>query len=111
MDKIDGIKIARISGDFVSDSTHSICNAIEKVIKESQTKAILLDFEKVEKIDTTAFACMISLIKEHMKTSCKIGVINLKNEGKDLARILSLSEIIKDFEDEKSAMAFMEKCR
>jgi anti-anti-sigma regulatory factor len=65
-----------------------------------------LDFAGVENVDSTAFACLISLIKYHIQDPNKIGVFNLNPQQKSLIEILQVHKIINIFPSEDEAIGF-----
>jgi anti-anti-sigma factor len=106
---IDGIYIIRLEGNFDINSTPTMCKAIEGEAKESKPKAVVLDFAGVGNIDSTAFACLISLVKYRIQDPSRIGVFNLNPQQRSLIEILQVHKIINIFPSEQEAVDFFRK--
>lgn len=92
----DGAEVTlSITGDFDSTTTPVVHECCKKVQKEGGIKKIVLDFDRAKRVDTTAFACIINFIKEHMDSDAQIFVSNLHDPEKNLVGILKLEKIIK----------------
>ena len=107
VNNFNGVYVIRIKGNFDINSTPCMCKDIESEAKVAgKPKAVVLDFADVDKVDTTAFACLISLIKNKIQDSNKIGVFNLDSKQKSLIEILQVHEIINNFQTEEDAVSF-----
>lgn len=84
-----------ISGNFDSSTTPLIHECCKKVQNRKGVRKIVLDFEKVTRADTTAFACIISFIKEHMGSAVEISVANLHEPQEELLRMLKIEKIVR----------------
>ncbi len=104
IDDRKGIKIIRISGDFNMETTPDLQKLCNEATFDSSTRAVLIDFEKVEHVDSAPFACMINFMKEHMSKDLSIGIINIQKENRDLLEILKLVKVIKIYNSEQEAI-------
>jgi anti-anti-sigma factor len=84
-----------IIGDFDSATTPLVHECCKKVQKEGDVKKIVLDFDLAKRVDTTAFACIINFIKEHIGSDAQIFVSNLHDPEKNLLEILKIEKMIK----------------
>jgi anti-anti-sigma factor len=84
-----------ISGNFDSSTTPVIHECCKKIEKKIGIKKIVLDFKQAKRVDTTAFACIIGFIKEHIGSDAEICVSNLRDPDKDLINILKIEKMIK----------------
>jgi anti-anti-sigma factor len=84
-----------IIGDFDSTTTPLVHECCKKVQKDGDLKKVVLDFDRANRVDTTAFACIISFIKEHVRSDVQIFVANLHAPEKNLLEILKLEKMIK----------------
>jgi len=107
----DRVCVVKIKNKFIADSTPEICIALREYSKKKGIKAIVLDLNEIENIDTTAFACLISMVKNYLNNLPNIGIISLKSKTKGLAEILKISNVIKIFNNEKEALDFFNKDR
>lgn len=87
--------VVSLTGNFDSSTTPLVHQCCEKVRKTPDIKKIVLDFEKAGRVDTTAFACIISFIKENLGTAVEIVVTNLRDPEKNLLHILKVEKIIR----------------
>lgn len=104
-----GVKILKITGDFTKDTVPELQNICYAIGKGHGTKGILLDFQEVSDIDTSAFACVINFIKNQLGRGISVGILNLNNQEKALAEILKISNVIGAFETESEAVAELSK--
>ena len=104
---VDGVRVVRLAGDFNKDTTPGICNCVKSAAKE--IKGVLLDFGDVDNIDSTAFACMVDVIKEHIKDGVGVGVINLPHDGTSLVEVLKIGTVIHTFDNEEEGVEFLLK--
>lgn len=104
---VDGIKIIKLSGNFAIDSTPRICSSIEVLGKRGTIRGVLIDFEKVSRVDTTAFACLVSLVKNLFKGEQRIAIINLKCQERELMKILKIDPLLRAFSRKGDAMTFL----
>ena len=61
----------------------------------SGVRNIVLDFSEVRRADTSAFACIINFIKEHLGSSVQISVTNLHEPQEELLRLLKIEKIVR----------------
>ncbi|MDD5439178.1 MAG: STAS domain-containing protein [Candidatus Omnitrophica bacterium] len=91
----DGTVTITIAGNFNGSTTPPIYACCKKIPKSNAIKKIVIDFDKATHVDTAAFACVISYIKEHLSTSQAIFVANLHDPEKKLIELLKVEKIIK----------------
>jgi anti-anti-sigma factor len=96
--------VLKIVGDFTKETVPEFQKMCEKV-SEMDIKSILLDFDDISHIDTSAFACMISFSKRHMRDNVSVSIINLKTQEQELLDILKLNPLIKVYKHKSDAMA------
>jgi len=92
--KKDDAYIMSIIGDFVGATTPLVHECCKKVQKSGDVKKIILDFSRAGRVDTTAFACIVSFIKANLGTSIEIVVTNLHDPEKSLLHMLKVEKII-----------------
>lgn len=103
---INGVKIIKIDGVFNKDTTPKVCDSIRSGVKECDLKGVVLDFEGTTDIDSTAFACMIDVIRNNIKSSRYIGVLNMDDRARHMIKILKIGEIIRSFANQEEAIKF-----
>jgi anti-anti-sigma factor len=92
--KAGGEVTISIAGDFNSSTTPAIHRCCKEITKSGMVERVVIDFDKARHVDSTAFACIISFIKEHLK-DIEIRVVNLHDPEKNLLEILKVEKIIK----------------
>lgn len=101
---VGDVKIVSMREKFTKETTPRICQLIKGDLQEKGIKAVILDFAEVPDMDTTAFACMIDIIKGHLKDVGQVGLVNIKEKGREMLKILGLGNAIRVFESEKEAL-------
>lgn len=101
---VKGINILKIKGHFTKDTVPEMQKICYGAGKENDVKGVLLDFAEVASIDTSAFACMIKFIKDHMEHGIGIGVVNFRSKERMLAEVLKIDSAIRAFESEEEAV-------
>jgi anti-anti-sigma regulatory factor len=92
-----GIRVLKIVGSFTKETIPDLRKICYKVGSDVETEAVLLDLGKTTKIDTSAFACVVGFIRDHMKHGINICVVSLKKGEKKLAEILKVDKAIRQF--------------
>ena len=95
VEKKDDAYIVSIIGDFIGATTPLVHECCKKVQKSGDIRRIVLNFAKAGRVDTTAFACIVSFIKAHLGTSTEIVVTNLRDPEKNLLHMLKVEKIIR----------------
>jgi anti-anti-sigma factor len=95
VDKKDDAYIVSIIGDFVGSTTPLVHECCKKVEKGGDIKKVIIDFSRAGRVDTTAFACIISFMKANLGTSLEIAVTNLHDPEKNLIHMLKVEKIIR----------------
>ena len=84
-----------IIGNFDGTTTPLVHKCCKKIQKSGDVTRVIIDFSRATHVDTTAFACVISFIKEHIGTKAEIFVSNLHDPEKNLLQILKVEKLIK----------------
>ena len=105
----EGLVVLNIIGDFTNETTPQYQKICNEVIQDHQVKGIILDFNQVATIDTSAFACMINFIKEHAEKNVRIGIIYIKDQHKALLEILKLEKQIFYYGSKEEAISELTK--
>ena len=93
--KNNGEVVMHIIGNFDSSTTHLIHNCCKKIQKHKDVKRIVLNFNRAGRVDTSAFACVINFIKEHIGSGVEIFVTHLHDPEENLIHILKVEKLIK----------------
>ncbi|MEI8344713.1 MAG: STAS domain-containing protein [Candidatus Omnitrophota bacterium] len=85
----------KISGVFNKSTTPQIQQCCKLLDKKLMVKKVVLDFDRVSEVDTSAFACIIGFMKQHLNSGAQIYVSRLKDPAKELLRILKIEKIVR----------------
>jgi anti-anti-sigma regulatory factor len=96
VEKKDDAYVMSIIGDFVGSTTPLVHECCKKTQRDRDIKKIILDFSRAGRVDTTAFACIISFIKANLGTATEIVVTNLRDPEKNLLQMLKVEKIIRE---------------
>jgi len=108
---IAGVSVLKITGAFTKDTIPYLQKICHEAGRDQNTKGVLLDFQGVSEIDTSAFACVVNFVKTHVSQGVNIGLINLKAQEKVLAEILKVNNAIRIFKKESEAIAALSNRR
>ena len=94
VDRKNDVYVVSIIGDFIASTTPLVHECCKKIKKSGDVKKVILDFSRANRVDTSAFACIISFIKENLGASIDVVVTNLHDPEKDLIHMLKVEKII-----------------
>ncbi|MBF0217477.1 MAG: STAS domain-containing protein [Candidatus Omnitrophica bacterium] len=106
---VDGVMMIRIAGVFTKETTPNICRQVKVSSGKHKIKGIILDFKGVTGVDSSAFACLISVMKDHLKKGLKVGAINLNKEAKAIVEVLRIKSVVCSYKCEETALKAMAK--
>ena len=87
--------LVKIVGSFDATTTPILNKHCRRIAKDATVNKIVLDFQNVTHIDTSAFACMVGFMQEHLKERTELYLKNLNDTQKSHIEILKLSKIVK----------------
>ncbi|MBP7056680.1 MAG: STAS domain-containing protein [Candidatus Omnitrophica bacterium] len=94
--KMSGREVTlHIIGDFDGSTTHIVHQCCKKIQDKGKIDKVILDFSKAGRVDTSAFACIINFIKEHVGSGTGIFVTNLRSTEEKLLQMLRVEKLIK----------------
>ena len=85
----------KITGSFDAATTPAISNQCQRMAGDKAIRKIVLDFKEVSRIDTSAFACAIGFMAEHLKKGIEVYFMNLADAHKKYISLLKLSKAFK----------------
>ena len=101
----DGIAILEPSGKIMGPSVSELREAISPQIAASDTPRILINFERVNKIDSEGLgALMIARVAATRKKG-RIGVINVGKQIRNLIILNRLVNLFEHFDSEAAAVS------
>ena len=106
IDELEKVSIVRLKGRI----DQAMIPVVESRIKENRRhgskidKNVLLDFAKVDHVDSATIAFQIIRLREYQAKGFKTGFINISNEMRALLDIFKENEEFKIFASEDEAM-------
>ena len=85
----------KVIENFDATTTLILNKHCKRIARDKTIKNIVLDFQDVTHIDTSAFACMVGFMQEHLEKGVELYLKNLNETQKSHIEILKLSKIIK----------------
>ena len=93
--KNDDTMNVKVIGNFDATTTPILNEHCKLIARDKTVKNIVLDFQDVTHIDTSAFACVVGFMQEHLKEGVGVSLKNLNDTHKNHIEILNLSKIVK----------------
>jgi anti-sigma B factor antagonist len=97
-----GITVLRFSGDISSTSHDALLGTYETV---SKSQPVLLDFSKVEYINSSGIALVIQMLMEANKNSQKIAAFGLTPHFQKVFTMVGITKYASLYPDEAAAKA------
>jgi anti-sigma B factor antagonist len=94
------VSVLRFSGDISSSSHDALLGTYETV---SKTEPVLLDFSKVDYINSSGIALVIQMLMEANKNSQKIAAFGLTPHFQKVFTMVGITKYASLFPDEASA--------
>lgn len=91
----NGISILEPTGKIVGTSILGLREALSPQIEGHDTPRILINFEKVNKVDSLGLGALMEARTMAKRKNGRIGVINV---GKNIKNLLVLSRLVSEFE-------------
>ena len=91
----NGVSILEPDGKIVGASILGLREVLSPEIEDHDTPRILINFEKVHKIDSSGLGALLDARAMTKRKKGRIGVINV---GKNIRNILVVTRIVSEFE-------------
>jgi anti-sigma B factor antagonist len=101
-DNGQGITVLRFSGDISSNSHDALLGTYEMV---SKSQPVLLDFSKVDYINSSGIALVIQMLMEANKNSQKIAAFGLTPHFQKVFTMVGITKYASLYPDEATAKA------
>ena len=100
----DGITILEPSGKIVGSSASELRNAISPQIEAYDEPRVLINFEHVNRIDSSGLSALMEARVAATRKKGRIGVINVGKHIKNLVALNRLMSLFECFDDEDAAV-------
>ena len=111
IDELDKLSIVRLKGQIVQSTIPSIEARIQENRRAGSTidKNVLVDFAKVEDVDSATIAFHLMHLEEFHKKGFEVGFININEEFRNLLDLFKKNEKFKVFVSEAEAVQELNK--
>ncbi len=106
IDELEKVSVVRLKGKIDQTMIPVINSRIQENRRAGSRidKNVVLDFSKVEHVDSATIAFHLIRLREYQEKGFKVGFINITNELKALLDIFKENEIFKVFASEEEAV-------
>lgn len=101
----NGISILEPNGKIVGTTVLELRDAISPHIKDSDAPRILINFENVNKVDSTGLGALMEARAMATRKQGRIGVIHVGKNIKNLLVLSRLVSLFEHFDNEDAAVA------
>jgi anti-sigma B factor antagonist len=98
------VAVIEIQGEIDIVTERTLTNAYESA-ENMKTEAILLDFSKVDYINSTGLALIVNLLARARKAARCLLTCGLSDHYKEIFRITRLADFVQIYPDEATAIA------
>ena len=101
----NGISILEPSGKIVGSSVSELREALSPHIKDPDTPRILINFENVNKVDSTGLGALMEARAMATRKQGRIGVIHVGNHISNLLVLSRIVSLFEHYDNEDAAVA------
>jgi anti-anti-sigma factor len=89
-EKIEAVPFIFFEGDMTSDSDAEMKKVYSALKEENGLKALVIDFEKTQYINSSGIATLIHIIQDMNENQCKLVFVGLSDHFKNVMEIVGL---------------------
>ena len=101
----NGLCIVAIDGNIALDGVNEAKAFLKTHIENPDVKGIIINFEKVNFIDSSGIGLIVSIFKTMQEKSGSFAISNLSGKNQEIFSITRLNKILDIFPAEKDALA------
>ena len=101
----NGIVILEPNGKIMGTSVSELREAISPQIEASETPRILINFEHVNKVDSSGLGALMGARAAVARKKGRVGVINVSKQIKNLVVLSRLVSLFEHFDSEADAVS------
>ncbi len=103
----DRTTVLRIQGVVkLGESAQKFSDLLEKVLEEDEGP-VLLDFEKIDTLDSTGLGELIGYLQRFEERERKLAIVRPKDRVVALLKLTRLDTLIRIFPDDEAALAYL----
>lgn len=99
-----GLAFIELSGEISAPAEDALNHAYEQALR-GDPDTILLDFDKVDYINSTGIALILNLLVKAGRAHKRLFAYGLNNHYREIFRITRLSDFMSIYENESAALA------
>ena len=100
----NGMAVVELLGE-INSTAEAALNAAYAEAEKGSPAAVVLNFERVDYINSTGIALIVGLLAQARKSHRRLVVCGLSEHYQEIFRITRLSDFMQIFDDEPSALA------
>ena len=100
----DGICVISIEGNIALDGVNEAKTFLKPHIENPEVKAIVINFEKVNFIDSSGIGLIVSIFKTMQEKSGQFAITNLSAKNEEIFSITRLNKILSIYPGESEAL-------
>ena len=101
----DGICLVSIEGNIALDGVNEAKTYLKPHLESSAVKGLVINFEKVNFIDSSGIGLIVSIFKAMQQKGGKFALTNLSKKNEEIFSITRLNKILDIFPSESEALS------
>ena len=101
----NGITILEPNGKLIGPSVSALQASLSPELEVSETPRILINFENVNKIDSTGLGALMGIRAITARKKGRIGVVNVSKQIKNLIVLSRLVRVFEHYDSEAAAVS------
>ena len=101
----NGICIIAIEGNIALDGVNEAKEFLKPHVESDEIKGIVINFEKVNFIDSSGIGLIVSVFKTMQERSGSFAITNLSKKNEEIFTITRLNKILNIFPTEEEAIS------
>ena len=102
--KENGITILEPNGKIIGTAASELWEAISPQIEANDTPRILINFEKVNRVDSSGLGALMNARAAVARKKGRVGVINISKQISNLIVLSRLASLFERFDNENAAV-------
>ena len=99
--------IVNIEGNIALDGVTEAKEYLKPLLEDIEVRGLLINFEKVNFIDSSGIGLIVSLFKTLQQRDAKFGLANLSKKNEEIFTITRLNKILEIYDSEKAGVSAM----
>ena len=101
----NGICVVSVEGNIALDGVNEAKTYLKPLLEDSSVKGMLINFERVNFIDSSGIGLIVSVFKTLQQRDAKFALSNLSKKNEEIFTITRLNKILDIHKDEAAGIA------